>query len=203
VHAKEHDMSTTAQATALHALPDEDTPDRERAMAAVADLLSALGHDPDAGDLVQTPRRVADAFIELLTPDPFEMTTFPNDEGYDEQVVVRGIPFVSLCRHHLLPFRGTATVGYLPGERLVGLSKLARVVTHHARALQVQESLTMQIARTLDDALAPRGVGVVIEAEHLCMSVRGVRADSATTQTTAFRGELAHDAVLQARFTGA
>jgi len=196
-------MSTTAQATALHALPDEEVPDRERAMAAVADLLSALGQDPDAGDLIETPRRVADAFIELLTPEPFEMTTFANDEGYDEPVVVRGIPFVSLCRHHLLPFRGTATVGYLPGERLVGLSKLARVVAHHARALQVQESLTMQIARTLDDALVPRGVGVVIEAEHLCMSVRGVRADSATTTTTSFRGELARDGALRARFTAA
>lgn len=196
-------MSTTAQTAALHAVPDVEGPDRERAMAAVADLLGALGEDPDAGDLAETPRRVADAFIELLTPEPFEMTTFANDEGYDQPVVVRGIPFVSLCRHHLLPFRGTATVGYLPGERLVGLSKLARVVAHHARALQVQESLTMQIARTLDYALAPRGVGVVIDAEHLCMSVRGVRADTATTTTTSFRGELARDGALQARFTGA
>jgi len=201
--AKEHDMTTTAQTTALHALPDEQTPDREGAMAAVADLLIALGHDPDAGDLMETPRRVADAFIELLTPEPFEMTTFANEEGYDEPVLVRGIPFVSLCRHHLLPFRGTATVGYLPRERLVGLSKLARVVAHHARALQVQESLTMQIARTLDDALDPRGVGVVIEAEHLCMSVRGVRAESALTTTTAFRGEFSGDGALQARFAGA
>lgn len=196
-------MSITAQTAALHAVPDDEGPDRERAMVAVADLLSALGEDPDADDLAETPRRVADAFIELLTPQPFEMTTFANDEGYDEPVVVRGIPFVSLCRHHLLPFRGTATVGYLPGQRLVGLSKLARVVAHHARALQVQESLTMQIARTLDDALAPRGVGVVIDAEHLCMSVRGVRADSATTTTTSFRGELAGDGALQVRFMAA
>lgn len=196
-------MSTTVQTAALHAVPDDEGPDREGAIAAVADLLSALGEDPGAGDLADTPRRVADAFIELLTPEPFEMTTFADNEGYDEPVVVRGIPFVSLCRHHLLPFRGTATVGYLPGERLVGLSKLARVVAHHARALQVQESLTMQIARTLDEALSPRGVGVVIDAEHLCMSVRGVRADSATTTTTSFRGELARDVVLQARFTGA
>ncbi|GAA5203042.1 GTP cyclohydrolase I [Microbacterium jejuense] len=195
-------MSTTAQATALHALPDEAPFDRDRAMTAVADLLAALGHDPDAGDLVETPRRVADAFIEMLTPEPFEMTTFANEDGYDEPVVVRDIPFVSLCRHHLLPFRGRAVVGYLPGERLVGLSKLARVVAHHARGLQVQEALTMQIARTLDDALAPRGVGVVIEAEHLCMTVRGVQAASATTTTTAFRGEIAQDRELRARFTG-
>lgn len=191
---------STAGSAALHALPDEAPFDRDRAIAAVADLVAALGYDPDDGDLVETPRRVADAFIEMLSPEPFEMTTFANDDGYDEVVVVRGIPFVSLCRHHLLPFRGTATVGYLPGDRLVGLSKLARVVAHHARALQVQEALTTQIARTLETALAPRGVGVVVEAEHLCMSVRGARVDGALTTTTAFRGECARDAALRARF---
>lgn len=196
-------MSSTAQATALHALADEPPVDRDAAMTAVADLLAALGYEPDAGDLAETPRRVADALIEMLTPEPFEMTTFPNDDDYDEPVVVGGIPFVSLCRHHLLPFRGTATVGYLPAARLVGLSKLARVVAHHARGLQVQEAMTVQIARTLEDALAPRGVGVVVEAEHLCMSVRGVRAAGAGTTTTVFRGELAHDAALRARITAA
>lgn len=193
-------MTTTAGA-ALHAVPDDAPFDRERAMSAVADLLAALGHDiDDEEDLADTPRRVADGFIELLSPAPFEMTTFANDDGYDEPVIVRGIPFVSLCRHHLLPFRGTATVGYLPDERIVGLSKLARVVHHHARGLQVQETLTMQVARTLESSLAPRGVGVVIEAEHLCVSVRGVRAEGATTVTSAFRGEAALDPVLQARF---
>ncbi|MFB8145409.1 GTP cyclohydrolase I [Microbacterium sp. NPDC056003] len=196
-------MSTTVAATPLHALPVEASIDRDAAMAAVADLLAALGHDPDHGDLAETPRRVADAFLELLTPQPFDMTTFPNEDGYDEPVVVRGIPFVSLCRHHLLPFRGTATVGYLPGERLVGLSKLARVVDHHARGLQVQEALTAQIARTLDAALEPDGVGVVVEAEHLCMSVRGVRSAGATTSTTAFRGSFAHDRRLQRQLLGA
>jgi GTP cyclohydrolase I len=195
-------MPTSAHATALHALPDDAPVDREAAMTAVADLLAALGYEPDDGDLVETPRRVADAFIEMLTPEPFEMTTFANDDGYDEVVVVRGIPFISLCRHHLLPFRGTAVVGYLPGERLVGLSKLARVVDHHARGLQVQETLTVQIARTLEGALTPRGVGVLLEAEHLCMSARGVRTETAITVTTSFRGELAHDAALQARFGG-
>ena len=196
-------MSTTAHATVLHALSDEPPVDRESAITAVSDLLTALGYEPDGGDLIETPRRVADSLIELLTPEPFEMTTFANDDGYDEPVVVGGIPFVSLCRHHLLPFRGTATVGYLPGARLVGLSKLARVVAHHARGLQVQEALTVQIARTLEDALAPRGVGVVVEAEHLCMSMRGVRAEGAMTTTTSFRGEFAHDAPLRARLTGA
>ncbi|MFF2488671.1 GTP cyclohydrolase I [Microbacterium sp. NPDC058062] len=196
-------MSTPAHATALHALPDEAPIDRDAAMVAVGDLLAALGFDPDEGDLVETPRRVADAFIEMITPEPFEMTTFPNDDAYDEPVVVRGIPFVSLCRHHLLPFRGTATVGYVPGDRLVGLSKLARVVAHHARGLQVQEALTVQIARTLETALEPRGVGVVVEAEHLCMSTRGVRTETALTTTTAFRGALATDLALQTRFIGA
>jgi GTP cyclohydrolase I len=188
---------------ALHAVPDEGPIDRERAISAIADLLGALGHGDDSPDLVETPRRVVDGFIEMLTPRPFEMTTFPNDEAYEEPVVVRGIRFVSLCRHHLLPFRGTAAVGYLPGERLVGLSKLARVVEHHARGLQVQEALTMQIAHTLEHTLEPRGIGVVIEAEHLCMSVRGVRSESATTVTTAFRGAVAGDPALQARFTAA
>ncbi|MFB7892300.1 GTP cyclohydrolase I [Microbacterium sp. NPDC056044] len=196
-------MSTPAHATALHALPDEAPIDRDGAMIAVADLLVALGFDPDEGDLAETPRRVADAFIEMITPEPFEMTTFANEDGYDEPVVVRGIPFVSLCRHHLLTFRGTATVGYVPGERLVGLSKLARVVAHHARGLQVQEALTVQIARTLEATLEPRGVGVIVEAEHLCMSARGVRTDSALTTTTAFRGTLATDPALHARFIGA
>ena len=196
-------MSTPAYATALHALPDDAPIDRDAAMGAVADLLAALGFDPDQGDLIETPRRVADAFIEMITPEPFEMTTFANDDAYDEPVVVRGIPFVSLCRHHLLTFRGTATVGYVPGARLVGLSKLARVVAHHARGLQVQETLTVQIARTLETALEPRGVGIVVEAEHLCMSARGVRTETALTTTTAFRGALADDLALQARFIGA
>ncbi|MFB7885873.1 GTP cyclohydrolase I [Microbacterium sp. NPDC056057] len=195
-------MSTPAHATALHALPDEAPIDRDAAMVAVGDLLAALGFDPDEGDLAETPRRVADAFIEMITPEPFEMT-FANGDAYDEPVVVRGIPFVSLCRHHLLPFRGTATVGYVPGDRLVGLSKLARVVAHHARGLQVQEALTVQIARTLETALEPRGVGVVVEAEHLCMSARGVRTETALTMTTVFRGALATDPALQARFIGA
>lgn len=193
---------TTNRTAALHALPEDTGVDRERAIAAVADLLEALGRDLVDEDISDTPRRVVDGFVEMLTARPFEMTTFPNDDGYDEPVVVRGIPFASLCRHHLLPFRGTATVAYLPGERLVGLSKLARVVELHAHELQVQESLTAQIARTLDEALEPRGVAVVIEAEHLCMSVRGVRAEGATTVTTAFRGAFASDAAMRAAVTG-
>lgn len=186
--------------TALRVVTADGEIDRDRARAAVAELLIALGRDILAEDLIDTPRRVVDGFAEMLTPQPFAMTTFDNASGYDDVVIERGIAFTSICRHHLLPFRGTATVGYLPGARLVGLSKLARVVDHHARDLQVQEELTAQIVQTLETELSPRGVGVVIEAEHLCMTVRGVRAAGATTLTALFRGALADDAVLQARF---
>ncbi|WP_435526213.1 GTP cyclohydrolase I [Microbacterium elymi] len=140
---------------------------------------------------------------ELIEPRPFALTTFPNEDGYDELVLVRDIPFTSLCEHHLLPFRGVAHVGYLPGDRIVGLSKLARVVELFARDLQVQEALTAQIAEHLERMLEPRGVGVVLEAEHLCMSLRGVRATGATTTTSAFRGALRDDEVLRARFARA
>src|SRR5215207_8087663 len=115
------------------------------------------------------------AAADLLAPEPFRATSFPNDEGYDELIVVRAIPFHSLCMHHLLPFQGVAHVGYLPGERIVGLSKLGRVVEHFARRLQLQERLTTQIADWLERELEPKGVGVVLEAEHMCMSLRGVQ----------------------------
>ena len=138
-------------------------------------------------------RRVAAAYAELLSPEPFALTTFPNDEGYDELVVARDIPVHSLCEHHLLPFRGVAHVGYLPGERILGLSKLARVVELFARRLQVQERLTKQVADWLEDNLAPKGVGVVIEAEHLCMSLRGARAHGSDTVTSALHGVLRTD----------
>jgi GTP cyclohydrolase I len=164
--------------------------DRERATAAVADLVEALGLDPSTPGLADTPRRIADAYAELLSPVPFRPTTFPNDAGYDELVLVRDIPFVSVCEHHLLPFRGTAHVGYLPGDRVIGLSKLARLVETFARRPQVQERLTVQIADWLDDHLAPRGAGVVVEAEHLCMSIRGVRSSGARTVTSAMYGLL-------------
>jgi GTP cyclohydrolase I len=132
-------------------------------------------------------------YAELLTPKPFAATTFPNDGGYDELVVARDIPFHSLCEHHLLPFVGVAHVAYLPGERIVGLSKLARVVESFARALQVQERLTTQVARWIERELAPKGVGVVLEAEHLCMSLRGVQKPGATTVTSALHGLVRDD----------
>jgi GTP cyclohydrolase I len=167
--------------------------DVNAATSAARDLLLALGADLDAPGLTETPRRIANAYAELLTPHPFSMTTFPNDEGYDELVLARDIPFTSLCEHHALPFIGVAHVGYLPDTRIVGLSKLARVVEHYARRLQVQERMTKQIADLLERELAPRGVGVVVEAEHLCMTMRGVRAPGARTMTSALHGLLRDD----------
>ena len=164
------------------------------AEVAVAALLRALGRDPADPHLADTPRRVADSYAELLSGPQFELTTFPNDEGYNELVLATGIPVQSLCEHHLLPFTGVAHIGYLPGDRILGLSKLARVLDLFARDLQVQERLTQQVADWLEDNLAPRGVGVVIEAEHLCMSLRGVRARGARTTTSALHGLLREDA---------
>jgi GTP cyclohydrolase I len=136
---------------------------------------------------------MVDAYAELLTPQPFRATTFANEEGYDELVLVRSIPFHSLCMHHMLPFHGVAHIGYLPDERIVGLSKLARVVELFARDLQVQERLTTQVADWIQEQLAPKGVGVVLEAEHLCMSLRGVQKFGATTVTSALLGQVRDD----------
>lgn len=174
--------------------------DGQRAEQAVADLLDALGVDRDTEALRHTPRRVASAFAELLRPEPFRTTTFPNDGGYDELVVVSDIAFSSLCEHHLLPFVGVAHVGYLPAERIVGLSKLPRLVEHRARRLQVQERLTTEIADWLERTLHPRGVGVVMEATHMCMSLRGVRQPGALTTTSALRGRLREDPLTRQEF---
>ena len=182
------------------AISDEDvrlfTPrdiDLDAAEDAARALLVALGFDLGDSSLRDTPRRVANAFGEFLAPEPFTATTFHNDREYDELVLVRDVPFHSLCEHHMLPFKGVAHVAYLPGERIVGLSKLARVVEHFARDLQVQERLTKQIADWLDTTLSPRGVGVVLEAEHLCMSLRGVQKTGARTVTSALYGRLRDD----------
>jgi GTP cyclohydrolase IA len=176
------------------------TMDLVAAEAAVADLLAALGQDLGDEHTRDTPRRVAAAFAEMLTPRPFNLTTFPNVEGYDELVLARDIPFHSLCQHHLLPFHGIAHVGYLPGERILGLSKLARVVELFSRRLQVQERLTQQVADWLQDELQPKGVGVVLSAEHLCMSLRGVKADGSTTVTSALHGLVRSDPRSRAEF---
>src|SRR5215216_7527451 len=167
--------------------------DTDAARIAAADLLVALGADLTEDGLWETPRRMVDAYAELLTPQPFRSTTFPNEDGYDELIVVRAIPFHSLCMHHLLPFQGVAHIAYLPGKRIVGLSKLARVVDHFARDLQVQERLTAQIADWLERELLPRGVGVVLEAEHMCMSIRGAVKPGARTMTSALHGLVRDD----------
>ncbi len=167
--------------------------DLDAAERAAADLLDALGVGTESEGLRGTARRVARAYAELFTPSAFDMTTFANDEGYDELVLARDIPLRSVCEHHLLPFVGVAHVGYLPGERIVGLSKLARVVEHFARRPQVQERLTKQVADLLDEHLHPQGVGVVIEAEHTCMTLRGVRAGGSSTITSALLGAVRDD----------
>ncbi|MDT7707572.1 MAG: cyclohydrolase [Pseudonocardiales bacterium] len=178
----------------LRVIPRREAVDLPAAERAVTALLVALGKDPTDEHLSGTPDRVARAYADLLTPRAFDLTTFPNDEGYDELVLARDIPVQSLCEHHLLPFHGVAHVGYLPGDRILGLSKLARIVEHFSRDLQVQERLTQQVADRLQQDLTPKGVGVVIEAEHLCMSLRGARATGSRTVTSALHGALREDA---------
>lgn len=163
-------------------------------------FLLALGIDPDTPELARTPGRFAAAYAELLAPGSFEFTTFDNVEGYDEMVIVRDVPVQSVCEHHFLPFVGTAHVAYLPADRVVGLSKIPRLVDHLARRPQTQKRLTVQIADARVTHLQPRGVGVVIEAAHSCMTLRGARAGNATTQTSALRGLLLEDARSRAEF---
>jgi GTP cyclohydrolase I len=171
--------------------PQIDLPAAELAAGA---LLRALGIATEGESMRDTPARIARAYAELFTAEAFVPTTFPNQEGYDELVLVRSIPFRSVCEHHMLPFLGSAHVGYLPGDRILGLSKLARVVGYFAARPQVQERLTKQVADWLQETLRPAGVGVVIEAEHMCMTRRGVRALGSTTVTSALLGSLRNDA---------
>jgi GTP cyclohydrolase IA len=174
--------------------------DSDAAEQAVAQLLTALGEDVTAESLRGTPARVVRAMEEMLRPRTFDLTTFPNDECYDELVVVRDIAFSSLCEHHLLPFTGMAHVAYSPSARILGISKLARVVELFARRLQVQERLTTQIAGWLNEHLEPNGVGVVLEAEHQCMALRGVRSPGSRTVTSAVLGTIRDDPRTRAEF---
>jgi len=191
--ATEFDRELADEDRVLRLLPEDRIVDVDAARVAVTDLLLAFGFDVADEGLRETPRRVVAALKELVTPLPFQMTTFANADGYDGLVLARGIPFHSLCQHHLLPFIGIAHIGYLPAERIVGLSKLGRTVDHFARSLQMQERLTTQLANCLQGALRPKGVGVVLEAEHLCMSLRGTRKP-AKTVTSALLGTIRHDA---------
>ncbi|HEY3481204.1 MAG TPA: GTP cyclohydrolase I FolE [Streptomyces sp.] len=185
---------------ALRVVHETDGIDMVAAEDAARDFLRALGVPTDTEGLQATPGRMARAYAELFTPRPFDLTTFPNDEGYDELVLARSIPVRSVCEHHLLPFVGTAHVGYLPGQRILGLSKLARVVEHFSCRPQVQERLTKQIADWLQAQLAPKGVGVVLVAEHTCMTLRGVQATGSTTITSTLLGLLRHDPRSRAEF---
>ena len=177
--------------------------DVERVRAAVAELLDAIGEDIDREGLRETPRRVADMYEELFTgidADPARHLRVTFQAGHDEMVMVRDISFTSLCEHHLVPFMGVAHVAYVPGEdgRITGLSKLARLVEGFARRLQVQERMTVDIADAIDKELQPRGALVVIEAEHLCMSMRGVRKPGTSTVTSSVRGSFRTDAATRA-----
>jgi GTP cyclohydrolase I len=180
-----------------HEAPPVDVAAAEKA---AADLLVALGQPIDGPDMADTPRRMAHAYLELLAVDSFDLTTFPNTEEYDELVLVEDIPLRSLCEHHMLPFVGVAHIGYLPADRILGLSKFARVVDFFSHRTQTQERLTKQIAEHLQEHLAPRGVGVVVEAEHTCMTLRGVRAHGTRTVTSALFGALRENASSRAEF---
>ena len=181
--------------------PEEGTSvsvDIERIEKNIREILIAIGEDPDRNGLIQTPRRVAAMYEELFEgfhSDPAEHLKVTFEEEHDEMVMVRDIPFTSLCEHHLVPFMGKAHVAYIPGEsgRITGLSKLARLVEGFAQRLQVQERMTSQIADSINDVLEPRGALVVIEAEHLCMSMRGVRKPGTVTVTSAVRGVFRSD----------
>jgi GTP cyclohydrolase I len=193
--------SATVLAWRAPVTPPEAPPlDLVAAERAAADLLRALGQPLESDGMIETPRRMARAYAEMLTSDGFDFTTFPNTEAYDELVLVEGIPVRSVCEHHMLPFVGVAHLGYLPAGRILGLSKLARLVEFYARRAQTQERLTQEIAEHLDAQLAPSGVGVVIEAEHTCMSLRGVRAAGTRTVTSALLGTLRTDPASRAEF---
>jgi GTP cyclohydrolase IA len=178
----------------LHAVPGEGTAvDKERIEHAVREILSAIGENPDRDGLKRTPKRVAEMYEEIaggLHDDPARHLVVTFEADHDEMVMVRDIPLFSICEHHLVPFHGKAHVAYIPGDdgRITGLSKLARLVDGFSKRPQVQERLTTQIADAIATALQPLGVFVVIEAEHLCMSMRGVRKPGSTTVTSAVRG---------------
>ena len=177
--------------------------DRQRVEALVRELLEAIGEDPSREGLIETPRRVAEMYVELfegIEADPGEHLRVTFEAGHDEIVMVRDIPFTSLCEHHLVPFIGHAHVAYLPGAhgRITGLSKMARLVEGYARRLQVQERMTTQIVEAMERELTPRGSIVVLEAEHFCLSMRGVKKSGITTVTSAVRGVFRDDPAYRA-----
>ncbi|MQC17358.1 MAG: GTP cyclohydrolase I FolE [Chloroflexi bacterium] len=178
-------------------------PDRDALMQAMTEAIRALGLDTSSNGLADTPRRIADMYLEVfegLWMDPHEPLSVQFEEGHSEMVILRDVPFYSMCEHHFLPFHGRAHVGYLPDGRIVGLSKLARAVEIYARRPQVQERLTSQIADCLEEVLGAKGAGVVIEAEHLCMTSRGVRKPGSVMVTSAMRGRFREDEATRQEF---
>ncbi|MGG7518489.1 GTP cyclohydrolase I FolE [Allorhizobium undicola] len=185
--------------------PETARPSREEAEEAVRTLLRWAGDDPAREGLLDTPKRVAKAYAELFSGyradiDDVLGTTFEEVAGYNDIVLVRDIPFFSHCEHHMLPVIGKAHVAYLPQGRVLGLSKIARVVDVFARRLQTQEAMTAQIAESIDANLKPRGVAIMVEAEHMCMAMRGIQKSGSTTLTTTFTGEFKDNAAEQVRF---
>ncbi len=186
----------------------DETPfelDRKRIKRAIREILIAIGEDPDREGLIETPRRVADSYAELfagLHDDPRRHLAVTFDEQHKEMVVLRDIPFASVCEHHLLPFTGRAHIGYIPHGRVVGLSKLARLVDGYARRPQVQERMTSEIADAIMEELQPDGCGVVIEAVHTCMTIRGVQKPGAEMVTSAMRGGFRRRPATRAEFLG-
>ena len=177
--------------------------DHERVKAAVTELLQAVGEDPTREGLLDTPRRIAEMYAEIFAGmafDPAEYLKVTFEVAHDEMVILRNIPFYSMCEHHFLPFHGEAHVGYIPDGRIVGISKLARVVEGFARRPQIQEQLTTQVAEAIMETLAPDGVAVVIEAEHLCMTMRGVQKPGSRMVTSAMRGQFRQLSVTRAEF---
>lgn len=176
--------------------------DKERIQNAVREILIAVGEDPDREGLLETPKRVANMYEEIfagLTEDPKQHIKLFNEQSNDEMVIVKDIPFYSMCEHHLLPFFGKAHIGYIPSDnKIIGLSKLARIVDNFAKKPQVQERLTSDIADFLNDNLQPKGVAVIMEAEHMCMTMRGARAAGSKTQTSALRGIMRTEAKTRA-----
>lgn len=176
--------------------------DKDRIMDAVREILIAVGENPDREGLIETPKRVANMYEEIfsgLSEDPKQHLKFFDEKSNDEMVIVRDIPFSSVCEHHLLPFVGKAHIAYIPSEnRIIGLSKLARIVDNFAKRPQVQERLTDDIADFLNDNLKPQGVAVIIEAEHMCMTMRGAKAAGSKTQTSALRGIMRTQAATRA-----
>jgi GTP cyclohydrolase IA len=196
-------MATNRRVEPSDSMPIAEPVDTDRIRAAVREIILGVGEDPDREGLRDTPRRVADMYAEVfagLREDPADVLRVGFEEGHQEMVIVKDIPFYSMCEHHFLPFHGVAHVGYIPNGRVVGLSKLARAVEILARRPQLQERLSSQLADVIMETMAPQGVAVVISAEHLCMTMRGIRKPGSLTVTSAMRGVFQRGSATRAEF---